>query len=167
MRTDPVEGYAGSVRVSPLVLLLLLSTACVERRLMIRSEPPGAVVHVNGEEIGRTPTTWRFYHYGKILVETQQAGYEPESRVVHLKPPWYQYPVADFVSDVLVPSRIQDDHELELKLVALTPPEELDEAEIRRRLDELTLAAASFREKATVVPQPDGKQPKSPPDSEP
>lgn len=166
MRTDPIDDYAGPVRASVLVVFLLLSTACVERRLMIRTEPAGAIVHVNGEEIGRSPVAWRFYHYGRILVETERPGYEPESRVFELRPPWYQYPVADFVSDVLVPSRIQDEHELELKLVALTPPEEIDEAEVERRLAELTVAAASFRERATVVPEPDDKK-ESPPDATP
>ncbi len=42
--------------------LALILTGCVERRYTIRSDPPGALVVVNGEEIGRagvarTPST--------------------------------------------------------------------------------------------------------------
>jgi hypothetical protein len=138
------------VRALLLASLIILSAGCVERRLLIRSEPDGALVRVNGNEIGRTPTSWRFYHYGKVRVELEHDGFEPESRIVELKPPWYQYPVADFVSDVLVPSRIEDHHEVEMQLVALTPPEDLEEAEIQARLEALTAAAIDLRDKASA-----------------
>ena len=35
-------------------------SGCVERRYTIRTEPPGATVIVNGEEIGPSPTSKSF-----------------------------------------------------------------------------------------------------------
>ncbi|MCB2180796.1 MAG: PEGA domain-containing protein [Desulfobulbaceae bacterium] len=59
-------------------LLLAFTSACAQKTAFF-SDPPGAQVFVNGEEIGRTPCD---YHYksstSKIyLVEIQENGYEP------------------------------------------------------------------------------------------
>ncbi len=48
----------------PAALLMLaalgLLSGCVERRYTIRSDPPGATVIVNGEEIGPAPASKSF-----------------------------------------------------------------------------------------------------------
>jgi hypothetical protein len=124
-----------------LALLLLLS-GCVERRLHVRTDPPGAEVTVNGERIGRSPATWRFTHYGDALVEVEKPGYEPAQQVVPLKAPWYQKPGIDFFADVLAPARIRDEHEVELKLAPVRP---LTEAEVKRGVAEMTRAADKWR----------------------
>ena len=105
------------IRVRALVLVVLLfPLACVERRLQIRTEPEGALVRVNGREIGRSPIDWRFQHYGTVLVEAEFDGYLPAQTEVRLKTPWYEYPVADLFSDVLIPTTIKDNHEVVITL---------------------------------------------------
>jgi hypothetical protein len=59
-------------------VLLAFTCSCAQKTAFF-SDPPGAHVFVNGEEIGRTPCD---YHYksstSKIyLVEVQEDGYEP------------------------------------------------------------------------------------------
>ncbi len=45
-------------------LLAILLGGCVERRLVIGSDPAGALVWVNDVEVGRTPVTVPFEWYG-------------------------------------------------------------------------------------------------------
>lgn len=108
----------------------------------MRTEPPGAVVRVNGDEVGTSPVAWRFEHYGTVRVETELAGYEPESRDVHLRAPWYEKPGIDFFADVLAPWRIRDDHEVQLKL---SPEKKVD---VEREIRDLSAAARALREEA-------------------
>ncbi len=44
-----------------MLLSLVLCAGCVERRYTLRTEPPGALAVVNGEEIGQTPVSRSFY----------------------------------------------------------------------------------------------------------
>ena len=45
-------------------VLLLVSGGCVQRRLIVRSTPPGAAVSVDGEEAGATPAEIPIRFYG-------------------------------------------------------------------------------------------------------
>lgn len=127
-------------------MLLLLLAACVERKLHVRTIPSGAIVKVNGERIGTSPASWRFDHYGKVLVEAELPGYEREQRVVRLKTPGFQRPVVDFFTDVVYPGTIHDDHEVLLKL---RPLPDLTEDRIARTLESLARAARARRAEAS------------------
>ena len=37
--------------------IVVLASGCVHRRLTVRSNPPGAAVYVDNQEIGTTPVT--------------------------------------------------------------------------------------------------------------
>jgi len=128
-----------------LVALPLLLGACVERRLLVRTDPPGAEVKVNGEPVGRSPTVWRFDHYGTVLVEAELGGHEPVQQAVELRSPWYQKPIVDFFADVVVPARIRDDHEVELRL---EPVRRLTPREVEREVAEVTRAADKLKKEA-------------------
>lgn len=132
------------VRVATLLAVVLLA-GCVERRLLVRTDPPGADVTINGERVGRAPVQWRFDHYGDVLVEVEKAGYEPARQVVKLRSPWYQKPGIDFFSDVLLPVRVQDEHQVELRM---EPMHRLTPGEIERGVSETTRAADRLRREA-------------------
>ena len=53
------------------------SSGCVRRTISITSEPNGALVWLNGREIGRTPVTVDFLYYGEYDVQMVADGYEP------------------------------------------------------------------------------------------
>ncbi len=133
------------VRAASALVLLLLLAGCVERRLWVRTNPPGAVVRINGDEVGRAPLSWRFDHYGTVLVEAELAGHRPVQEVFELRTPWYQRPVVDFFADVLWPGKIKDDHELALKLEPERPP---TPAEIEAGIAEVREGARRLRAEA-------------------
>lgn len=95
-----------------LALLFTLLAGCVERTIKIQSEPPGALVTVNDEEVGATPVKFAFLWYGDYEIILRKPGYETLKTHCTIKPPWYQYPPIDFVAEALVPTMLQDSHVL-------------------------------------------------------
>jgi len=54
--------------------------------IKVDSEPPGAVLSINGKEIGRTPYFWRSPPAGKALLQFAREGCEPLERFVTVDP---------------------------------------------------------------------------------
>ena len=97
------------VRTSPsfwlmAVILVFVSSsadAAVRRRVTIRSTPPGALVYIDDQEIGVTPVSTSFTYYGTRKVQLVKDGYETVTVLRTFKPPWYQLPIIDFVTENL------------------------------------------------------------------
>ena len=90
---------------------------CVQRRMMIRSNPPGAAVYLDEEQIGTTPIAHNFTYYGKRKIRLVKDGYETLTVLQSVPPPWYQIPPLDFVSENLVPGEIRDTQTFTYQLV--------------------------------------------------
>lgn len=74
---------------------------CVERRISITSEPPGALVWVNDVEVGRTPAETNFKHYGKYDVRLELDGYDTVETVGNAKTPWWDFPGPDLIAEAV------------------------------------------------------------------
>jgi len=94
-----------------------LSCGCVERRMTIRSNPPGALVYVDDYEIGTTPASTSFTYYGTRKIRLVKDGYETLTVLQRFDPPWYQFFPLDFVSENLVPWEIRDSRTIDFQLV--------------------------------------------------
>jgi len=99
----------------------LLSSGCVRRRLTIRSNPSGALVYVDNQEIGTTPCSASFVYYGTRTITVLKNGYRTEKIYQKIRPPWYQITPLDFVSENLVPLEMRDERIVDVQLV----PEEI------------------------------------------
>ena len=62
---------------------------CVKRRYTIRTDPPGATVIVNNEEIGRTPVSRSFTFYGDRDITLILDGYKTQRVIQPIKSPWF------------------------------------------------------------------------------
>ena len=136
-------------RATAAALLVALGAGCrAERRLMITSDPPGAVVRLDGRLVGATPQTLEFIHYGTRRVSYYLDGYISESHVVELEPPWYGRFPLDLVSEVLIPWGWKDVHRVH---AALEPGSgAITEPDLRSVLER----AASLRRAGPEGPQP-------------
>ena len=97
---------------SPLLLTALaamLACGCVERRMTIRSQPAGALVVLDGQELGFTPVSTPFTYYGDREVKLIKDGYETKTIRQRVSTPWYQYIPLDFFTEALLPVRIRDE----------------------------------------------------------
>jgi hypothetical protein len=89
---------------------------CVERKLTINTEPQGALVMLNDEEIGESPVTVNFNWYGDYWVRIRKEGYETLDTHRKLKGPWYDDFPFDFFAQILNPERIVDSYEWTFEL---------------------------------------------------
>jgi len=119
-RTLLLWGFAG-------VLLCSCTVGCVQRRMTIRSDPPGALVYVDDYEIGTTPVSTDFIYYGKRKIRLVKDGCETLTVMQTIPAPWYEYPVLDFFSENFTPGQVRDQHTLDYRLVqqSVTPSEQL------------------------------------------
>lgn len=110
-----------------LSVVLLSTTGCVERRMTIRSDPPGALAIVDGQELGFTPVSTGFLYYGTREVKLIKDGQKTLTVLEKIDPPWYEIFPFEFVSDVLIPWKIHDDRDLSYRLQPQTtvPTEQL------------------------------------------
>ena len=124
------------MRTAAALVALPLLAGCVDRVVSIRSEPAGAEVYLDGVKVGETPCEVRYTWYGTREVLLEKRGYRERREAVDLYGPWWQFPVLDFVTDVLIPFTIVDRTDLTYTLErAPTTQEEL--LEVRARADEL------------------------------
>jgi hypothetical protein len=88
-------------RVVIIALLLLLSAGCVRRSLTVKSDPPGALVYLNGVEVGRTPMTRDFTWYGTYDVVLRKEGFETLKTQGKVIAPWWQWVPIDLFAELL------------------------------------------------------------------
>ena len=140
----------------PLVLAAAACAAapgCVDRRFVITSDPPHALVEVNGRPAGFTPADRQFTYYGTYRLVVRHEGYETLVVDQPVPPPWYEYPGLDFISENVIPWTIRDVRRIHLPLhpIQIVPPEAvLDRAQQLR-------AQGQTVGKPVRVPAPTGR----------
>jgi hypothetical protein len=97
-----------------------LESGCVYRRVIVRSDPPGARVLLDGQEVGYTPTGIPFTYYGTRKLTLIKPGFETRTELVTIPPPWYQWVPIDFVSDNFIGMHVADRHDINWQLFPQT-----------------------------------------------
>lgn len=108
--------------------------------MTIRSNPEGALLIVDGREIGYTPASVDFTYYATREVKLIKDGYETVTVHQSYKKPWYQWPGIEFVSDNFLPVTVTNRHDITYSMAprVVQPPEG-----IRNRAEE-------FRSRALI-----------------
>ena len=75
---------------------------------MIRSDPPGALVVLDGKRVGTTPVAVPFHFYGTRDVVLYKSGYELLTASEEISPPMYQYFPIDFLFEFCWPATLRD-----------------------------------------------------------
>lgn len=85
------------------VVMAMLLGGCAqpERKLIINSEPEGALVYLNGEEVGRTPMEYDFTWYSDYDVTLRKEGYETLKTHRSLKPPLKMWIPFDLFTEMM------------------------------------------------------------------
>jgi len=74
---------------------------CVQRTISITSEPAGALVWLNDEEVGRTPVAVPFRWYGTYDVRLEKDGFAPKWTTGEAAMPWWEWPGPDLVAEMI------------------------------------------------------------------
>jgi hypothetical protein len=90
-----------AIALAIIVAMTAITVGCVRRTLTITSAPPGALLWLNGREVGRTPIDVDFLYYGDYDVELVLDGYEPLLTSGKVKPPWWDNIPIDLLAEVM------------------------------------------------------------------
>lgn len=127
MPTPSLRPLRRAILVTLALAMCLLQTGCVRRRLTVHSNPPGALVYVDNQQIGTTPCSVDFVYYGTREIRLVKPGYDTLTINQPIPTPWYQIPPLDFVSENLVLAKIRDNRTVTYNLAPqmMIPTEEL------------------------------------------
>jgi hypothetical protein len=125
-----------TAQISLLILLVILSAmaGCVERKLTINTNPAGAQVFLNDEEIGISPVTTSFAWYGDYNITIRKQDCVTLQTHRKLEAPWYDLFPFDFVTGVLYPGRIIDSYEWSFDL---EPQKEVGRQELIKAAEQI------------------------------
>jgi hypothetical protein len=100
----------------------------------IQSDPPGALVYLNDQEVGRTPVTRDFKWYGDYEVHVRLEGYETlKTHEKIIAPAWNWVPLDLFAQ--LIPATFKDHRSLSYSLKPLDPTKDEPTALLDRAQD--------------------------------
>src|SRR3954470_2225274 len=118
--------------------------AIVRRRLNVNSNPQGALVYVDNQQIGTTPCSVDFTYYGTREIRLIKAGFETLTVNQPIPAPWYQYTPIDFVAENLVTTKIRDNRTVSFNLAPqlIIPTQELINRADQLRQETLQYGAA-------------------------
>ncbi len=138
------------------VLTLALASAllwgCVDRRYVITTDPPGAVVYRNGQYVGAAPADDHFIYYGKYHFTIVKEGYETLQVDQDISTPWYEFPGIDFFSENLLPYTVIDRREFHYKLEPRKLPDQAQFLQQAQNLREKGLALGPGKLAAQTLP---------------
>lgn len=140
--------------LAALLMGAVLTAGCVERRFVINSDPPGALVYHNGIYLGATPVDGYVVYYGKHQFQLIKEGYETLDVVQPYLPPWYEYPGIDFVSENVWPFKVRD---VRCFHYQMRPLQTIRADDVRQRAEELRARGENIgvpREPRSVEPPP-------------
>jgi hypothetical protein len=85
--------------------------------MIIRTNPPGAVVYVDDNELpGLTPVAVSPIYYGNRKIRLVKDGFETREFIQSVPPPWYEIPPLDFFSENVIPGTLRDQRTFDYQL---------------------------------------------------
>jgi len=140
------------LKISFLLLILLLPECLgcnsVRRRLIITSEPEGALVYLNDQEIGKTPIAQNFVHSGTYKIRCSKDEYETTTVMHKVGTPWYLYPGIDFFSENFVAGELRDTQSCH---IVLTPKRVIPDNELLENANAMRNEAHNNASLSTAV----------------
>jgi hypothetical protein len=127
--------------ITLVVGIAMAATGCVQRRMTIRSNPPGALVYVDDYQLGTTPVSHDFVYYGTRKIRLVKDGYETLTVRQPFPVPWYEIFPLDFVTENLIPWEVRDERVVEL---AMQPASSMPPELVVARAEQVRLAAGSL-----------------------
>ncbi len=110
-----------------LTAFCLLPTGCVKRTILIESDPPGAKVWINEHPAGVTPVKREFITHGRYKFRLRKSGFREVIAREMVRAPVYEWIPFDFISEILLPVRLDDKHRFLYKLIPEPPAARLQE----------------------------------------
>ncbi len=102
--------------------------------MLIRTNPEGALVTIDSQTIGNSPVQVPFTYYGTREIRLEREGYETVKVKQNIRPPWWQVPPLDFITDNFAMRELRDQRVLDFEMV---PQQMIDENQLIHRATDL------------------------------
>ena len=116
---------------SPRILMMLILclfwvslSGCVQRRLIVRSQPEGAFVTIDRQQIGRTPLSVPYTYSGTREVQLEKDGFKTIKVQQRIDPTWYEKFPVSFITENFWPRELRDERLLEFQMEPKTQVQE-------------------------------------------
>ena len=116
-----------------LLLLLIITSSCTQRKFTIHTNPESVLCEVNGREIGISPVTVNYVDNGYFRIRLSKPGCESYEGQFKLKKRWFNQFTLDFVGEI-IPYHWVDNQSLEFTLV---PALNITHEEFKKQMDVL------------------------------
>ncbi len=117
------------------MIATLTVVGCVERNMVITSEPSGADIWVNDQWHGKTPFELPFKHYGVFSIRLEAEGYYPMYVKEPVAAPAYERLGIDLISEAAIPATIHDERNMHYVMQKIESPDAI--AEVLERADDM------------------------------
>ncbi|QDU32458.1 PEGA domain protein [Poriferisphaera corsica] len=101
------------------VLVVLMGivalSGCVQRKIKINSQPEGALVYLNDQEVGRTPVAVNFTWYGIYDVRLEKDGYQPLWTQAEAVAPVWENPPLDLFAEMVPGNKVEVEWDFEME----------------------------------------------------
>lgn len=113
----PLYRFSTRIRTALAALMVCLAmSGCVNRRLIVRTEPEGAFVTMDGVSLGYTPLAAAYTYGGSRDIQIEKDGYETVKQKVDLRDPIYLRPPFSFIPENFSPVEIRHQPVLDFQL---------------------------------------------------
>jgi hypothetical protein len=123
--------------ITPLAIVFLTClflTGCVQRRLLVRSQPEGAFVSIDNQPIGPTPLAAPYTYSGTRQIRLEKDGFKTVEVEQRIRPAWYDTFPISLVTNNFWPHELRDERVLEFQL---EPKSQADENLLLDRANQL------------------------------
>ena len=132
---------------------------CVERRFVITTDPPGAIViDENHMSMGPAPVDRQWVYNGTYEFTLVKDGFQTLTVREKVTPTWYEYVGLDFIAEHIIPWTLRDIRRFHYQLqpLAVVSPEQLREQGTALRQRGLTIGVPLGTDPLVNGPTPFG-----------
>ncbi|MCC7083659.1 MAG: PEGA domain-containing protein [Pirellulales bacterium] len=154
MSKRAVRSRLRSLAAALSLLTIAVSAGCVQRRMTVRSNPPGAMVYIDDYPIGATPVSTDFIYYGTRKVRLVKDGYETLTVYQPVKTPWYEWFGIDFFTENIWPGEVRDERAYEYHMIPTVqvPNEQLVSRAQQLRANSQPIPGVGIQPAAAIPP---------------
>jgi len=99
-----------------LVTISVCFAGCVQRRLIVRSQPEGAFVSIDNQPIGYTPLSAPYTYSGTRKIRLEKDGFKTVDVEQRIRPKWFDTFPISFVTNNFWPRELRDERLLDFQL---------------------------------------------------
>ena len=102
----------------------MLLSGCVQRRLIVQSQPEGAFVSIDNQSVGYTPLSVPYTYSGTRQIRLEKDGFKTIEVEQRVRPAWFDTFPVSLITNNFWPTELRDERVLDFQLEPRTQASE-------------------------------------------